>query len=81
MEEAICNTATKERGMGRALGILLLLASVVVIFLIARRWPFEGIVVLEFEEFWLWLVLLGAVVVAGLGGYLAFRRGPLTRYD
>jgi hypothetical protein len=67
--------------MARALGIILLLASVVAIFLIARRWPFEGTVVLEFQEFWLWLVLLVAVVVAGLGGYLAFRRGALTRYD
>jgi hypothetical protein len=67
--------------MARAIGVVLLLASVVIIFLIARQWPFEGIVVLEFQEFWLWLVLLAAVVVAGLGDYLAFRRGPLTRYD
>jgi hypothetical protein len=67
--------------MARALGILLLLASVVVIFLIARRWPFEGTIVLEFQEFWLWLVLGVAIVVAGLGGYLAFRRGAFTRYD
>jgi hypothetical protein len=67
--------------MARALGIVLLLASVVVIFLIARQWPFEGTVVLEFQEVWLWIVLVGVVVVAGLGGYLAFRRGAFTRYD
>ena len=67
--------------MARTIGIILLLASVVVIFLIARRWPFEGTVTLVFEEFWLWIVLIAVVIVAGLGGYLAFRRGPLTRYD
>ena len=67
--------------MSRAIGIILLIASVVIIFLIARQWPFAGVVVLEFQEFWLWLVLLATVIVAGLGGYLAFRRGPMTRYD
>jgi hypothetical protein len=67
--------------MARAIGIILLLASVVVIFLIGRRYPFAGTVVLEFQEFWLWIVLVAAVFVAGLGGYLAFRRRALTRYD
>ncbi len=67
--------------MARAIGIILLLASVVVIFLIARLWPFAGTVVLEFEEFWLWIVLVAVVFLAGIGGYLAFRRGALTRYD
>jgi hypothetical protein len=67
--------------MIRGIGIILLLAAAVVIFLIARQWPFEGTVTLVFQEFWLWIVLAAAVVVAGLGGYLAFRRGPFTRYD
>jgi hypothetical protein len=67
--------------MARAIGIILLLASVVVIFLIARQYPFAGTVVLEFQEVWLWIVLVGAVFVAGIGGYLAFRRRALTRYD
>jgi hypothetical protein len=67
--------------MARAIGIALLLASVVVIFLVARRYPFEGTVVLEFQELWLWIILVGAVFVAGIGGYLAFRRRAFTRYD
>jgi hypothetical protein len=67
--------------MTRAIGILLLLASVVTIFLIARRYPFAGTVVLEFQEVWLWLILVLVVFVAGIGGYLAFRRGPFIRGD
>lgn len=67
--------------MARAIGVVLLLAAVVGIFLIALQYPFAGTVVLEFQEFWLWLVLAVLVLVAGLGGYLAFRRGALTRYD
>ncbi len=67
--------------MTRAIGILLLLASVVAIFLIARRYPFEGTVILEFQEVWLWLILVAAVFVAGIGGYLAFRRRSFIRGD
>jgi hypothetical protein len=71
----------KERGMARTTGIILLIAAAIVIFLIARRYPFAGTVVLEFQEFWLWLVLVATVFVAGIGGYLAFRRGAITPYD
>ena len=67
--------------MARAIGIVLLLTAAVGIFLIARQYPFTGTVVLEFQELWLWLILAVLVLVAGLGGYLAFRRGALTRYD
>ena len=67
--------------MARAIGVILLLAAAVGIFLIARQYPFTGTVVLEFQELWLWLVLAGLVLVAGLGGYLVFRRRALTRYD
>ena len=67
--------------MTRTVGIILLLASVVVIFLVARRYPFSGTIVLEFQEIWLWLVLVVTVLVAGIGGYLAFRRSALTHYD
>jgi hypothetical protein len=49
--------------------------------MIARRYPFAGEVVLEFQEIWLWLVLIITVFVAGIGGYLAFRRGAITPYD
>jgi hypothetical protein len=67
--------------MARVIGIILLLASVAAIFLIARQYPFTGTVILEFQELWLWLVLVVVILLAGIGGYLAFRRGPMTRYD
>lgn len=67
--------------MARPIGVVLLLAAVVVIFLIALRYPFTGTVVLEFEAFWLWFVLVAMVFVAGIGGYLAFRRRAPIRYD
>jgi Na+-transporting NADH:ubiquinone oxidoreductase subunit NqrE len=67
--------------MTRAIGIILLLASAVAIFLIARQYPFSGTVVFEFQEVWLWIVLVVVILLAGIGGYLAFRRRALTRYD
>ena len=67
--------------MARPVGAILLLISVAVIFLIALRYPFTGTVVLEFSEFWLWFVLVAMVFVAGIGGYLAFRRRVPIRYD
>lgn len=67
--------------MARTVGIILLIASALLIFVIARRYPFAGTVVLEFEEIWLWLVLAVTVLVAGIGGYLTFRRSAITPYD
>jgi len=67
--------------MTKAIGIILLLASAVAIFLIARQYPFAGTVVFEFQEVWLWIVLVVVIFLAGIGGYLAFRRRALTRYD
>ncbi len=67
--------------MSRGIGILLLIASVVVIFLIARQYPFTGTLSLEFQEVWLWIILVVMILIAGLGGYLLFRRGHYDRFD
>ena len=67
--------------MSKGIGIFLLIASVVVIFLIALRYPFTGTVAVEFQEAWLWIVLVVMIFLAGLGGYLFFRRGRYDRFD
>jgi hypothetical protein len=67
--------------MSRGVGILLLIASVVVIFLIGRQYPFTGTLSIQFQEVWLWIVLVLMIFLAGLGGYLFFRRGHYDRFD
>jgi hypothetical protein len=49
--------------MARVIGIIPLHAAAVINFLIARRWPFEGTTVVEFQEFWLWTLNLKSATV------------------